>query len=71
MDIILILILFCRKQSNRRYETAQAVNHDFTYEKAMALFDDYIDDRHSAEELMLEIYTMVKESDYIKTLSQS
>ena len=34
---------------------AQTMNHNFSYEKALQLFDDYVDDGHSLEDLMQEI----------------
>ena len=44
----------------------QPLNAGFTMEKATALFDDYIDDGHSIEELMLEINGLFEASGFFK-----
>lgn len=44
----------------------QPLNAGFTIEKATALFDDYIDDGHSIEELMLEINGLFEASGFFK-----
>jgi len=44
----------------------QPLNHGFAYEKAADLFDDYIDDGHSIEELMLEINSLFEASGFFK-----
>lgn len=44
----------------------QPLNAGFTMEKATALFDDYIDDGHSIEELMLEINGLFETSGFFK-----
>ena len=50
------------------WATAQTINKNFSYEKAMSLFDDYIDDGNSTEDLIGEIYALFESSDYIKKL---
>ena len=44
----------------------QPLNAGFTMEKATALFDEYIDDGHSIEELMLEINSLFEVSGFFK-----
>ena len=44
----------------------QPRNAGFTMEKATALFDDYIDDGRSIEELMLEINDLFEASGFFK-----
>ena len=44
----------------------QPLNAGFTMEKATALFDDYIDDGRSIEELMLEIIDLFEASGFFK-----
>ena len=44
----------------------QPLNANFPFEKAMALFDDYIDEGHSIEELMLEINALFEASGFFK-----
>jgi len=44
----------------------QPLNANMPYEKAMALFDDYIDDGHSIEDLMLEINGLFEASGFFK-----
>lgn len=44
----------------------QPLNAGFTMEKATALFDDYIDDGRSIEELMLEINGLFEASGFFK-----
>ena len=44
----------------------QPLNAGFTMEKATALFDDYIDDGRSIEELMLEISDLFEASGFFK-----
>ena len=44
----------------------QPLNAGFTMEKATALFDDYIDDGRSIEELMLEINDLFEASGFFK-----
>lgn len=44
----------------------QPLNAGFTMEKATALFDDYIDDGHSIEELMQEINGLFEASGFFK-----
>ena len=44
----------------------QPLNAGFTMEKATALFDDYIDDGSSIEELMLEINDLFEASGFFK-----
>lgn len=44
----------------------QPLNAGFTMEKATALFDDYIDDGRSIEELMLEINSLFETSGFFK-----
>ena len=48
--------------------TAQTINHSLSYEKEMAVFDDYIDEGHSFDELVDELHAMFESSDYIKDL---
>ena len=43
---------------------AQAMNHNFTFEKAAQLFDDYIDEGHSVKNLMIEIKELLKASGF-------
>jgi hypothetical protein len=45
---------------------AQAMNHGFSYEKALQLFDDYIDEGHSIEEFMLEVNALFEASGFFK-----
>lgn len=45
---------------------AQPLNANFPYEKAAGLFDAYIDDGHSIEELMLEINALFEVSGFFK-----
>ena len=45
---------------------AQPLNANFPYDKAMALFDDYIDEGHSLEELMLEINDLFEVSGFFR-----
>ena len=45
---------------------AQTMNHNFSYEKALQLFDDYVDDGHSLEELMQEINQLFEASGFFK-----
>lgn len=45
---------------------AQSMNHNFSYEKAMELFDDYIDEGHSLEELMLEVNALFEASGFFE-----
>lgn len=42
----------------------QPLNAGFTIEKAMTLFDDYIDDGHSIKELMDEIKHIIEASGF-------
>ena len=44
----------------------QPLNAGFTMEKATTLFDDYIDDGHSIEELMQEINGLFEASGFFK-----
>lgn len=44
----------------------QPLNAGFTLEKANELFDQYIDDGHSIEELMLEINALFETSGFFK-----
>ena len=44
----------------------QPLNAGFTMEKATALFDDYIDDGRSIEELMMEINGLFEASGFFK-----
>jgi len=44
----------------------QAMNHGFTFDKATELFDDYIDDGNSIEELMQEINALFETSGFFK-----
>jgi len=44
----------------------QPLNANFTQEKATELFDDYIDEGHSIEELMLEINGLFEASGFFK-----
>ena len=44
----------------------QPLNAGFTMEKATALFDDYIDDGRSIEELMQEINSLFETSGFFK-----
>ena len=44
----------------------QPMNADFTMEKATALFDEYIDNDHSIEELMIEINKLFEASGFFK-----
>ena len=44
----------------------QPLNANMPFEKATALFDDYIDDGHSIEELMYEINAMFEASGFFK-----
>ena len=48
--------------------TAQTITQSFSYEKAMSIFDDYIDDGHSFDELVDELHAMFESSDYIRKL---
>ena len=45
---------------------AQTMNHNFSYEKARQLFDDYVDDGHSLEDLMQEINQLFEASGFFK-----
>jgi len=44
----------------------QPFNHGWSYEKTADLFDQYIDDDHSIEELMLEINNLFEASGFFK-----
>ena len=44
----------------------QPLNAGFTMEKAPALFDDYVDEGHSIEDLMLEINALFETSGFFK-----
>ena len=44
----------------------QPLNAGFTMEKATALFDDYVDEGHSIEDLMLEINALFETSGFFK-----
>lgn len=44
----------------------QPLNAGFTQEKAMALFDDYVDDGRSVEDLMQEINGLFEASGFFK-----
>ena len=44
----------------------QPLNANFPFEKAAGLFDQYIDDGHSIEELMLEINGMFETSGFFR-----
>lgn len=44
----------------------QPLNAGFTQEKAMALFDSYVDDGHSVEDLMQEINSLFEVSGFFK-----
>ena len=44
----------------------QPINAGFTMEKATALFDDYVDEGHSIEDLMLEINALFETSGFFK-----
>lgn len=44
----------------------QPLNAGFTMEKAMALFDEYVDDGHSLEELMQEINGLFEASGFFR-----
>ena len=44
----------------------QPLNANFPLEKAMELFDNYIDDGHSIEDLMLEINKLFEASGFFK-----
>ena len=44
----------------------QPLNAGFTQEKAMALFDAYVDDGHSVEELMQEINSLFETSGFFR-----
>ncbi len=44
----------------------QPMNAGFTMEKATALFDEYIDNDHSIEELMIEINKLFEASGFFK-----
>ena len=44
----------------------QPLNHGFTLENATGLFDDYIDEGHSIEELMQEINGLFEASGFFK-----
>ncbi|MDR1628874.1 MAG: tail assembly chaperone [Oscillospiraceae bacterium] len=44
----------------------QPFNANCSFEKVMELFDDYIDDGHSIEDLMLEINSMFEASGFFK-----
>lgn len=44
----------------------QPLNAGFTMEKAFSLFDDYIDDGHSLEDLMKEINGLFEASGFFK-----
>ena len=44
----------------------QPFNAGFTMEKATALFDEYIDDGHSIEELMLEVNKLFEASGFFR-----
>ena len=45
---------------------AQTMNHSFSYEKALQLFDDYVDDGHSLEDMIQEINAMFAASGFFK-----
>jgi len=45
---------------------AQPLNANFPFEKAAGLFDDYIDDGHSIEDLMQEINGLFEASGFFK-----
>ena len=47
-------------------DAIQSPNASFTMEKATALFDDYIDDGRSIEELMLEINDLFEASGFFR-----
>lgn len=44
----------------------QAFNANFSFDKAAGLFDQYIDDGHSIEELMQEINSLFEASGFFK-----
>ena len=44
----------------------QPLNAEFTMEKATALFDDYVDEGHSLEDLMKEINGLFEASGFFK-----
>ena len=44
----------------------QPFNANFPFDKAVGLFDQYIDDGHSVEDLMLEINALFKASGFFK-----
>lgn len=44
----------------------QPFNANFSFEKATNLFDQYIDDGHSIEELMMEINALFESSGFFK-----
>lgn len=44
----------------------QPLNAGFTMEKATELFDDYVDEGHSIEELMMEINTLFETSGFFR-----
>ena len=44
----------------------QPLNANFPFEKAAGLFDDYIDDGHSIEDLMQEINALFEASGFFK-----
>ena len=48
------------------WSAMQPLNANFPYEKAMTLFDDYIDEGHSLEELMLEINGLFEASGFFR-----
>jgi 5-carboxymethyl-2-hydroxymuconate isomerase len=45
----------------------QPLNANFTFEKAVVLIDDYIDDDHAVEDLMGEINALLETSGFFKT----
>lgn len=44
----------------------QPLNAGFTMEKATALFDDYVDEGHSIEDLILELNALFETSGFFK-----
>ena len=44
----------------------QPLNANFPFEKAAGLFDQYVDDGHSIEELMLEINALFEASGFFR-----
>lgn len=45
---------------------AQTMNHGFSYENALQLFDDYVDDGHSVEDLLQEIHALFEASGFFR-----